>query len=203
MKKFCVISVDKEGYVPREGHPSIIGGLKSLEDQTFKDFNVILIHDGPKSISYYEEGVLRENMPLDVTVMNTEQEHGDFGNWSRDLAMRFANENNLGEYYIHHNVDNEFFPDALQAMSNAIDKYDERVFIFPIHHWKLIGGGILTGVPPVLFGIDTMQLVAHRDIWREVGYWYDTHRWSDGYIYEAICKEFPWREVPHCIGHNY
>lgn len=202
MKKFCIISVDKEGYVPRDGHPSIKYGLKSLEDQTFKDFHVIIAHDGPKSNTYQEEGILSDETNFDFTVLNTPLEMGDYGNWSRDMAMRYAYENNLGEYYIHHNIDNEFFPHALQTISDAIDNSEDKIFIFQEYHHK-DGGDILTGIPPVLFKIDCMQLVAHKDIWKEVNFWYDKHPLSDGYIYEELCKKYSWTEIPFCLGHNY
>lgn len=203
MKKFCVIAVDREGYVPRDGSINIQNGLMSLENQTFKDFNVVICHDGPKTISYEEEGVLPPDTKIDFTFLNTPEPMSSFGNYSRDLALRYAYDNNLGEYYIHHNIDNEFFPDAFQNISDAIDNNEEDIFIFPIHHWKMLGGGILTGVPPVVFSIDNMQLVAHRDIWKEVGFWYNKHRHSDGYIFEDMCRRYPWKHIPKCIGHNY
>lgn len=203
MKKFCIISVDRDDYVPRFGHPSIKNGLQSLENQTFKDFNVIIAHDGPKKISHYDEGVIDANTNLNITFLNMEEPMGAYGNYSRDYAMKYAYENNLGEYFLHHNIDNEYFPDALENINNAITENSENVFIFPIHHWKMLNGGILSGIPPIVCKIDAMQLVAHRDIWKSIDFWYNKHDLSDGYLYQEICEKYPWRHIDKCIGHNY
>jgi hypothetical protein len=64
-------------------------GLQSLADQTFKDYELIICHDGPKSIPYENEIDFKE-MGLDPIIINTEQWHGRFGHPSRDKAMRYS-----------------------------------------------------------------------------------------------------------------
>jgi len=48
-----------------------------------------------------------------------------------------------------------------------------------------------------------MQLVAHRDIWENVDYWYNKEITSDGIIYERICKEYPWVHFDEILAENY
>lgn len=213
MTRLCVISRDYEHHVPREHNPndisstSIRRGLASLSNQTFKDFNVVICHDGPKEKTYEEEGIDFKELGLEPHLINTPGHCGMYGHPSGDLAMRYAYENNLGDYYIQHNIDNEFFPDAFQIISNALDEFQEDIIIFGIHHWKMFGietpNKSLMGNPPIIYNIDCMQLVAHKDIWKSVGFWHSTRYEADGIIYQDMCKRFSYRNIPLVLGHNF
>ena len=198
MKKFCFIAVDYENWVPREGNPSILTGLESLKNQTFRDFDVIICHDGPKNIPYEDEYDFSvfQNVPV---FMNTETRMNDWGHSSRDIAMRRAS----GEYFIHFNIDNIFYPQAFQRINDYLQIISEQIIIFQVKHYKAAGGAIFTGLPPIHCHIDAMQLVAHRDIWQNVGYWYDKSGTSDGIIYEDMCKKYPYGVLPECLGENF
>jgi hypothetical protein len=208
-KRFCVIAVDYEYHVPRSHDKHIVNstsirrGLESLQNQTFKDFNVVICHDGPKAVSYEEEDIHFNEMGLTPYILNTEVRMDRWGHPSRDVAMRYAYENNLGDYYIQFNIDNEFFPNAFEILNDKINQSDNQVFVFPIHHWKSASGNVFGGVPPHLYNIDCMQLVAHKDIWQSVGMWYNIEEVSDGIIYQDICQRFPWTQVEECLGHNF
>jgi hypothetical protein len=211
--RFCVISRDYEHHVPREHNPdevsstSIHRGLESLSNQTFKDFNVVICHDGPKKKTYKQDKVDFNKLGLTPHLINTKERFGVWGHNSADLAMRYAYENNLGDYYIHHNIDNEFFPEAFQLINNAIETYNRNVIIFEIYHWKIYGKEAMdtpwTGLPPVRQSIDSMQLVAHKDIWKEIGFWNSKEKESDGILYEDICRRFSYHHIPIVLGHNF
>jgi hypothetical protein len=211
--RFCVISRDYEHHVPREHNPdkvfstSIHRGLESLSNQTFKDFNVVICHDGPKEKTYKQDKVDFKKLGLSPHLINTTERFGVWGHHSADLAMRYAYENDLGDYYIHHNIDNEFFPEAFQLINNAIETYNRNVIIFEIYHWKIYGKEAMdtpwTGLPPVRQSIDSMQLVAHKDIWKEIGFWNSKEKESDGILYEEICKRFLYHHIPIVLGHNF
>lgn len=223
MTRFCVISKDYEYHVPREHNSneitstSIRRGLASLGNQTFKDFNVVICHDGPKEKTYEEEGIDFKELGIEPYIINTPEHHGVWGHTSSDYAMRYAYENNLGDYYIQHNIDNEFLPEAFQIISDAIDEFEKNIIIFQIYHWKIwpLSQPIYamdspwTGNPPIRGGtaagggIDAMQLVAHKDIWKEVGFWYSTKEEADGIIYEDMCKRFSYQHIPIVLGHNF
>ena len=213
MTRFCVISRDYEHHVPREHNPdkvsstSIHRGLDSLSNQTFKDFNVVICHDGPKKKTYKQDKVDFNKLGLEPHLINTTERFGVWGHHSADLAMRYAYDNDLGDYYIHHNIDNEFFPEAFQLINNAIETYNRDVIIFEIYHWKIYGKEAMdtpwTGLPPVRQSIDSMQLVAHKDIWKEIGFWNSKEKESDGILYEEICKRFSYHHIPIVLGHNF
>jgi len=208
-KRFCVIAVDYEYHVPRQHDSDIINstsihrGLKSLKDQTFKDFNVVICHDGPKDKSYYDEGIDLEALGISGMLINTPERNADWGHSSRDLAMRTAYENDLGEYYIQFNIDNEFFPNAFHTLDSILKEIEEKVVTFGVHHWKALGGNVLTGSVARLNSIDAMQLVAHKDVWRDMNFWYDKSFASDGIIYEEMCKKNKWKNIPVSLGHNF
>jgi hypothetical protein len=50
--RFSIIAVDYEKHVPRAG---MVRGLESLAKQTFKDFELVICHDGPKETPYEDE----------------------------------------------------------------------------------------------------------------------------------------------------
>ena len=192
--KFSVIAVDYENHVPREG---MVNGLKSLAEQTFKDFELIICHDGPKQIPYEDEINFKE-LSLSPIIINTPQHYGNWGHSSRDMAMRQAN----GEYFIQFNIDNKFYPTAFEKINNCIEETSSSVVIFTIQHFKE-GGRFIKGVPPSHGQIDCMQLVAHRNVWQELGYCYNTNIESDGYIYSRIGENYLYSHIDECLGENY
>jgi len=194
--RFSIIAVDYEHHVPRQG---MARGIESLAKQTFKDFELIICHDGPKKTPYEEE-VDFNALGLDPIIISTDTWKNNWGHSSRDLAMRQA----TGEYFIQFNIDNFFYEDAFEKLDARLKEIEAKVLVFQILHFKVNGGSQpFPGVPPILCNIDAMQLVAHRDIWEEVGYWYRDDFCSDGYIYQDICARFPWAELPEVIGENY
>jgi len=195
MPKFSIIAVDYEKTVPRE---EMIKGLISLATQTFKDFELVIVHDGPKEVPYEKE-VDFYKLGLNPIILNTEKQMGQYGHNSRDLGMRHA----TGDYFIQFNINNMLYYNALEKISQKIDETNLPIIIFGIKHFKLDPSVVFSGVPPVFRYIDALQLVGSRNIWEEVGYWYDKNDTSDGFIYEELCKKYPWVAIEECLGENY
>lgn len=205
-KRFCIIMVDYEYHVPRHGYPSIAAGLQSLKKQTFQDFNIVLCHDGPKDKTYAEEGIVLEP---NVYAIRTPQRNGASGHHSRDFAMRFAYEHQLGEYYVQFNADNILYPDALEQLS----KYDGTTIFQIIHRkikplqalwygWKKHNDGSVT-LPgkPAVGQIDCLQLVAHKEVWKANKFWNNYRMESDGIIYETLGKRASY--ITKTLGENF
>lgn len=174
-------------------------GLESLALQSFNDFELVLVHDGPKGIPYDQEFDLNKfkNYPI---IMNTPTRNNDWGHSSRDAGMRIAQ----GEYFFHFNIDNNLYSNCLQRISDEIDRTGSPVIIFCIRHYKAAGADAkFTGLPPKHCHIDAIQLVAHRDVWEKVGYWYTKEGTSDGMIYERICNEYPYVHIDEILAENY
>lgn len=198
MAKFAIIAVDYEKHVPRNG---MVEGIKSLANQTYKDFELIICHDGPKEIPYDHEINFNE-LGLSPHILNTESKNADWGHSSRDLAMKYAYENLPDcDYYIQFNIDNLFNENAFQVINDKISETLSQVVIFSIFHNKL--GWVVQGIPPVHCNIDCMQLVAHRDVWSNIGFWYDKDMMSDGTLYQEIGSKYSYVHIPEVLGHNF
>ena len=198
--KFGIIAVDYENHVPRQG---MIDGLQSIANQTYKNFDIVICHDGPKNKSYSDE-IDFDGMGLKPHIINTPRWMGEWGHYSRDHAMRYAYENMPDcDYYIQFNIDNKFEPNAFEVIKNKIKSTKSDIIIFTVRHYKAAGGQPFRGIPPVNCNIDVMQLVAHKEIWAKTGFWYRYEGTSDGFIYEKMCNENSWVNIEECLGDNY
>lgn len=108
---FSVIVTDYDASVPREQFKR---KMACLAAQTCKDFEVLVYHDGPKAISYAEE---MRDMPMHPAsrFIVTEARQNDWGHSNRDRGMREA----AGEWIIHTNADNVFYPDLIAKLKEA------------------------------------------------------------------------------------
>ena len=210
MKRFCVIARDYEHHVPRShdatdhSQSDIFKGIQSLKDQEFKDFSVVICHDGPKDRSYEDEGI--DFGDLDVHIINTPTHLGNWGHHSADYAMRYAYEHELGQYFVQFNIDNVFYPDAFRVIDQALTQAEQdgvEIVIFGIRHWKAAQGRYFSGNPPKLYNIDSMQLVASRAVWKNMQFWFSQVEVSDGIIYQAMCLRHPFATIDNELGINF
>lgn len=184
-------------------------GLLCLENQTYRNFEVLLYHDGPLSRGLPDLSVFN----YDIRFKATRERYNDWGHSLRDLGIKEAK----GEYILHFNPDNILYRFALERINDSIENKDGRypviarengtifsgnnIVIFPIYLVGIICDGlgfrrtydinhrfILTGNPPVKYYIDCMQLVMKTDLWRKVGGWRDKSEESDGEMYQAFVR---------------
>ena len=214
MPLFSVIAVFYQGSM---SHDIFRRGIASIAAQTFTDYELICLHDGPLLTSSVE-------MPCPVTC--TDKHYGDWGHTPHDIGMKMA----TGEYILHFNCDNILYPNALEEIAKAIrrparfadnpqvQRQDENnIIIFPIKAFGLqrIYGRytaqvtdhsfyeILSGNPPMPMNIDTLQLVMKRSLWLAEGGWHDKQRNSDATLYPAFCKKYGYRIVGPILGERY
>lgn len=213
MPLFSVIVVHYQGVIPRD---IFARGIASLQNQTFKDFEILCHHDGP---------LLDPDAPQPVPIRCTERRFNDTGHSLRDIGMREAR----GDYIVHFNADNILYPHALETIAAEIrrpprvfDRHGQvgdtdNIVIFPIimqdyqrmgtHQVRLPAGSgtgmIFTGNPPALGLIDCMQLVMKRELWLAVGGWYDKRAASDGMMYPDLAARFGYRAVCPVLGEHF
>ncbi len=110
---FTIIVADYEPSVPRE---IFRRKMECLASQTCKDFEVLVYHDGPKSSKYSDDVAGMEVHP--ATHFNiTAKRANDWGHSNRDHGIRAA----TGEWIIHSNADNVFYPVLIDRLKKAIE----------------------------------------------------------------------------------
>lgn len=202
MPKFTVIATDAENHVPRN---KMKQGVDSLFKQNFKDFELLIIHDGPRAGSYDNE---LDNIPENTGFICTDQHYGIYGleefyagyGWghhSRDLGLKMAQ----GEYILHFNIDNILYPQALQTISDKIDKTKAEIIVFACKHEKF-DIQYFSGVPPVMGKVDLLQCVASKKAWDSIGGWYRYDHSADGYLFQEMIDRYGYVHIPEVLGEN-
>lgn len=108
---FSVIVVDFEGSVSRD---QFRRKMKSLADQSDKDFEVLVYHDGPKSTPYEQDLAGAPFHPA-TRFFVTKQREDKWGHPNRDRGLRAAK----GDWIIHTNADNLFYPNLIEVLGAA------------------------------------------------------------------------------------
>ena len=210
---FSIVVVDYQGV---NTHETLLRGLRSIEAQTFRDFEVVLYHDGP---------LLFPDREFPLPVICSERRYNDWGHSLRDLGIRRA----VGQYILHFNADNILYPEALERIAEEIRRPPrlldphgtaldtDDIVIFPVKMWNLVKFRshtiqfkgppqfylILSGVPPVVQYIDCMQLVMKRSLWLSAGGWYDKREMGDGYMYQEFTRKYGYRTVGPVLGEHF
>jgi hypothetical protein len=186
-----VVAIDYDGWVHRDRARR---GMKSLEAQTMKDFDVLFFHDGPRS-SNAKRDLDLQNTLMDITYINTHQRFNLWGHPQRHIGVQVAK----GQYIFHFNCDNYLEPDAFEKIREVIEDCAPPAIVCSIR-WD---GKYFPGIPVEPWKIDCMQLVATSQVWREIGGWYRQEPDSDGYIYQEIARRYGVYHLDYIIGDNY
>lgn len=104
--------------------------LQSIWCQTYTNWEVILVHDGPNPSHEKALGDLIGISRFKYT--NTEVRYGYWGHYGREVGTRLA----TGDWIIHTNDDNYFMPILLEEINSAITRDPEINFVY----WEMILG---------------------------------------------------------------
>lgn len=224
MKKFTVIVPHYDKSISDK---DFLRGMESLNNQTFKDFEILLYHDGPASRSIPDISHISQVRKIEIT----EKRIGDWGHSLRDKGIKESE----GEWIVHFNPDNVLYPNALEEVNRvsnlSYEKYPcinigriigkNNIIIMPIkmrghfiygldgltgirvkeladNHWT-----IFTGFPAQYSYIDCMQLVMKKDLWMSYGGWYDKHEAGDGMMYHRFVQEHGARYCGEILGEHW
>lgn len=114
MKNSPLFSIVIPHYQPSVTEEEFRRCMQSLEDQTCKDFEVLIYHDGPL---IDPDAVKGSPFPVEAT----KKRMGDFGHSLRDLGIRRAK----GEWIIHLNADGVLYPNAIETLKEQIRFWKE------------------------------------------------------------------------------
>jgi len=216
--RFSIIVPHYDGSV---SDASLLRGLNSLAAQSLRDFEILLLHDGPLSRPLPDLAKL--NLP-GLRFNASAQRHNDWGHSLRDAGIHAA----AGEYVVHFNPDNVLYPNALEVLEAAsrepvppapaaelAENPDILIFSILMRGMNYNGRGpiwrsrdpnktlVYTGMPPSHGLIDCLQLVARRSVWLEIGGWYDRSQTSDSAIYSRLVAERGARYVVALLGEHW
>ncbi|MGI9481073.1 MAG: glycosyltransferase [Hyphomicrobiales bacterium] len=218
---FSVVMVDYEHHVPRDRFRR---GVQCFGEQSFQSFELLIFHDGPKEMPYEEE-LSAVSKPEFLRTFATEARENVWGHTNRDRGIRAAR----GEWIVHTNADNVFYPDALERLAAKIHDAspvvqeqtvttEKQVVIFPIlmrgmapvrstlakcPEYEEEMTFILSGIPVRINHIDAMQFVTRRDIWLAEGGWYDTSFAADGVLYERLAQKYSIAAMTEVLGEHW
>ena len=188
-------------------------GMNCLLEQTFKDFEVLIYHDGPTS----REIPMPDDDRFKLRV--TKERENNWGHSNRDRGIRKAK----GQYIVHFNPDNILYPEALEEISKEADKDYEvalsnDIIIIPVLMRGMQTNGrmlwrnkdnpqdnymIFTGYPAIMNNIDAMQLVMKKSKWISYGGWVDLREQADGMMYPRFVAELGARHCSKILGEHW
>lgn len=114
------------------------------------------------------------------------------------------------DYIVHLDDDNILYPHFLQKNTEALEQNKDAGFAICkiIHFGPLpthlgVPPQVITGIPPVLQNIDTLQVVVRANAMLECGWEHKSGElgyYNDGFTYERLGKMFSYVEVPEILG---
>ena len=198
---------DKVSIVTPTHHrdPGIIARcMGCVRAQTHEDWEHILCSDGEFEAHVHSLALVDEDDPR-VSYTHTQRAHNDYGYGVRkEMVENVA----TGDFLVFLDDDNMIMPTYLEKMVKALNgaQDGEEFAICQILHFgplQQFWGRppcVLTGVPPKLYYIDTLQIMIRLAAFREVGFQKDFGYFTDGNTYEVLGEKFKWVEVPECLA---
>ncbi len=218
---FSVIVVHYEGSVSRA---EAIRCLQSLYHQKYHNFEILLLHDGPRSLPW-ETDEFSPPSEIRIKTHSTMERANDYGHSLRDLGIRMAR----GQYILITNADNYHYTNMLlelyreiirpypKVMIDGVNRTAADIIIFGIMakgymslgtHENLIDFRefnmqmarqqwmYLSGYPSIVKNIDCMQFVMRRELWlREGGWTIRIAQAADGLLFQEIVKRYGIRYI--------
>lgn len=174
--------------------------LYAVKWQIFTDWEQLIFSDGTDEPAIRK--MITDNADKRQSYYHAAVNQGHFGAGIRHYAMQYCQ----GDYICFLDDDNILFPDYIGKMSQALDENPEAGFAISktVHMGPLAPRWgeppkLLTGIPPVLQNIDTIQIMVRKEAMEKCG-WVLNGYMSDGYTYEKLGKMFPYVEVPELLS---
>ena len=170
------------------------GVLLSLAAQTYKNLEVIVVHDGPA------EWLQECNVTADprIKILNSEIRQNDFGQSNYETAVRLAQ----GTYIGLTNDDNYHVPTYVETLLRAIYLHDAQfAYCNLLHNYFEY---IPLSTAPIVGRIDATGWIAHHSIVKTTPWRYKGGRVDDGkWVYDIIKKANKTVKVPSVLAvHN-
>jgi len=170
--------------------------------QTYRNWEHLICADGTPG---WQEGLEHCHVGGKRQFLSTVERTGDYGQAARNFALEQAR----GEYVCFYDDDNLIIPEYLEIMVKGLEAAGSGIgmAICRIVHFGPLNENVwpeppqvLSGVPPRLYRIDTLQVMFRMELFRQFQWRSDDGYCADGLLFERIAKETEYVIVPQCLG---
>jgi len=169
--------------------------IESVDDQIHSEWEHLIVSDG-----------VLDNPPTETSsrrrVITLPDPYNDSGNTPRSIGLEQAD----SDYVLFLDDDNVIFPNYLSRVEEAFTQQQEKdAVICSIWHFGPLPSSFgsppqrLTGNPPVLQNIDTLQFTARTHLMKEHG-WFNMGYLADGYTIESYTRNHSYSVIPDVLG---
>lgn len=155
--------------------------IYSLLSQTYKNFKIIIHHDGPLENKDLKRQF--ENIDPRISFIETEERKN---NWGFDIRHKLAVEDDDCEYILFTNDDNYYVPIFLQSMMQIFHDLDTELCYCNLVHnerdYKVID------TYPLIGYIDLGCFITSKRLIKETP-WEHNHKEADGVYFQELFKK--------------
>jgi glycosyltransferase involved in cell wall biosynthesis len=173
---------------------------RSVTNQTVADWEHIICSDG--QFEPHVEHLVRALNDPRRRYAHLTTPAGHFGAGVRQAMISHAN----GDHLAFLDDDNMVFPKFAEHMIAALDRNPDAGFAIcqmvqtaALPPQKVLAPTIITGIPPVVKNIDTLQVVVRKAAMEKSG-WCLMGYCSDGHTYEKLAQQYRWIAVDEVLG---
>ena len=170
----------------------------SLRAQTYCNWKQIICSDGileegPRSIADSEDN---------ISYFVSSKSYNDYGPGVRQEMLSIVDT----EYVCFLDDDNILMPTYLEKMIKAIEENNVDLSICHCLHYGPLPASfgkapkIITGMPPRLYNIDTIQIVCKTEAIKDIGWQTIGEYYADGVTYEMLANKYDYVEVPEVLA---
>ena len=174
--------------------------LYSVRSQILTDWEQLVFSDGMLEPNIKK--MMDDDFDKRQIYKHSECNQGHFGAGIRNYGMKYCK----GKYLSFLDDDNVLFPDYLKKMARALDENTDCGFAISrtVHMGPLpphMGEPpkLLTGIPPIIQNIDTIQIMVRKEAMEKCG-WVLEGYFSDGFTYQKLGEMFKYVEVPELLS---
>jgi glycosyltransferase involved in cell wall biosynthesis len=176
--------------------------LDCVRIQTYCTWEQIVCSDGKREAAIAKLAEARRDPRVRYRALG--EHRGDYANTVRATMLNEV----AGEYVVFLDDDNIILPNYLERMVTALQeaRNGEQFAICRILHFGPFHADLgdppqlLTGIPPRVAFIDTLQVMMTAEAIRAVGWNTSEGYIADGHTFEALARRFRWVEMPECLA---
>lgn len=179
--------------------------LGCVQYQTHSDWEHLICSDGEEE--EHIKTLTEQNSDSRRSYYNLGSSYNELWDSGNTVRRRMI-ERATGDAICFYDDDNIIMPYYLERLSAALESSPQSGFaVCRVIHFgpvqPFVGDPplVLTGVPPKLYFIDSLQVLVRTDVIRDIGWIENDGPYvADGTTFESMAKKYGWVEVPEILG---